>query len=184
MAEVSVLIAGLGNPGEKYKKNRHNAGFLALEALVERLGAEPAAKLGDSDTWKTEFTRRDGKKIPLVLARPRTFMNLSGQALSKVVKNNKITPDKMIVLHDEIEISFGDVRLKKGGGHKGHNGLRDIIAHCGSADFFRVRLGVGRPDHDDIADHVLSNFSGEEMNDIPGMMERAADMVVKWLEEK
>jgi peptidyl-tRNA hydrolase, PTH1 family len=150
------LIVGLGNPGQQYEKNRHNAGFLFLDSLAtERLS-----------TWsiKPDFQglvsecNIAGEKV--LLLKPQTFMNRSGQAVGKVVRYYKLTSEEILVVHDELDFSVGVVRLKKDGGHAGNNGLRDIIAHLGTKGFYRLRIGVGRPTAEkEVADYLLSSPS-------------------------
>jgi len=181
MADFAAMIAGLGNPGAKYAKNRHNAGMLAFDLLKGRLDGVSKGRRGQSEIFYSEFLRDDGLKMDVYLARPLSFMNLSGEAIVPALKFYKIPVSRFLVMHDEIEIPFADIRLKKGGGHKGHNGLRDIIAHLGSADFHRLRIGVGRPDHDDVASHVLSNFNDDEMGRMDTLLEKSCGIALEWL---
>lgn len=147
------LIVGLGNPGQQYEKTRHNAGFLFLDSLV----------LERSSAWsnKPDFQgllaecNIAGEKA--LLLKPQTFMNRSGQSVGKVARYYKIAPEEMLVVHDELDFDVGIVKLKKDGGHAGHNGLRDIIAHLGTKDFYRLRIGIGRPVGGmEVVDYVLS----------------------------
>ena len=155
------LIVGLGNPGLQYEKTRHNAGFLFLDGLVSELGC----------VWIRE-SRFQGflaeciiSNQKVMLLKPDTFMNRSGQAVGKVVRYYKLIPDEILVVHDELDFDVGVIRLKKDGGHAGHNGLRDIIAHLGSNAFYRLRVGIGRPeDGRTVADFVLSLPSKNEWN--------------------
>ncbi|WP_333877166.1 aminoacyl-tRNA hydrolase [Methylobacter sp.] len=148
------LIVGLGNPGRQYEKTRHNAGFLFLDRLVSSSNCD----------WVRE-ARFDGFLVEIgvagskvLLLKPDTFMNRSGQAVGKVARYYKVVPDEILVIHDELDFDVGVVRLKKDGGHAGHNGLRDIIAHLGSKEFYRLRIGIGRPPAGKVvADFVLSN---------------------------
>ena len=136
------LVVGLGNPGRDYEHSRHNAGARAAEALAQRL---------DSRMGRSKFRalvaegRTDG--VPLRIARPTTFMNDSGQAVAPLARWYKIDPDHLIVLHDELDLPVGQLRLKKGGGTAGHHGLDSIVGSLGTRDFYRVRLGVGKPGH-------------------------------------
>lgn len=174
----ALLIVGLGNPGKKYEKHRHNAGFLALQWLAEQLGAAPFAKDKRGEHSKASLP---GIENEIFLYRPLEFMNLSGGGVRDFSKKHSITLARTVVLHDEIELPFGEVKWKTGGGHKGHNGLRDIIAKCGGPDFHRVRLGVGRPDHDDVADYVLSNFTPDEQAHLPDMFARSMPLIQDWV---
>ncbi len=148
------LFAGLGNPGEEYARHRHNVGFMALELIAADYGFPP---------FKAKFQGRvaegkiGGEKAVLLM--PQTYMNNSGQSVSAAAKFYKIPPDRIVVVHDEIDLEPGKIRVKPGGGNAGHNGLRSIEDNLGTPDFRRVRLGVGRPVHGDAADYVLSNFS-------------------------
>jgi peptidyl-tRNA hydrolase, PTH1 family len=147
------LIVGLGNPGQQYEKTRHNAGFLFLDSLAsERSGVwsnKPAFQ-----GLMAECTIAHGK---VLLLKPQAFMNRSGQSVGKVARYYKIAPEEILVVHDELDFDAGVVRLKKDGGHAGHNGLRDIIAHLGAKDFYRLRIGIGRPPaRVVVADYVLS----------------------------
>ena len=149
-----LLVAGLGNPGPKYSLNRHNIGFMAVDALADSY---------TDNRWRKKFQGLiseglvEGKKI--LLLKPQTFMNQSGHALQEACKFYKIKPDQVIIFHDEIDLSPGKVRVKNGGGHAGHNGLRSITNHIG-ADFVRIRMGVGHPGSKDLVhNYVLGNFS-------------------------
>ena len=147
------LFVGLGNPGAKYSRNRHNIGFIAVDRISES-GFSP---------WKSKFQgqvsegRIGSEKI--VLLKPATFMNLSGQSVGEAMRFYKLTPDDVTVFHDELDLTPGKVRLKTGGGHAGHNGLRSIHQHIGP-DYHRVRLGIGHPGHKDkVARYVLHDFA-------------------------
>ncbi|MFU8802668.1 MAG: aminoacyl-tRNA hydrolase [Bradymonadaceae bacterium] len=166
------LIAGLGNPGSKYEGTRHNIGF----AGVERFGRRHQMAL-----TQTKFHGRyaTGSAVgqDIVLLEPQTFMNLSGQSVVPAMRFYGIEPESLIVLHDEIDLEPGTLRLKAGGGHGGHNGLRDIIARLGSRDFYRLRLGVGRPEHGNVTSHVLGRFRADEEPVIDDLLERACDAI-------
>jgi PTH1 family peptidyl-tRNA hydrolase len=166
------LVLGLGNPGARYDRTRHNAGFLVVDRLASRAGVAVERKQHGA---LVEATRLDGN--PVVLAKPQTFMNLSGQAAATLRGFYKIAEDAVVVVHDDVDLPFGDVRVKKGGGHGGHNGLRDLTAKIG-AEFVRVRFGVGRPPQGwDTADYVLSNFTEGEASALPALVDEAADAV-------
>ena len=152
------LIVGLGNPGRQYEKTRHNAGFLFLDylAALNHLGWSSNSQFQGE---MTDFTLGGNK---LLLLKPMTFMNKSGLAVGSVLRYYKIKPEEMLVVHDELDLAAGVVKMKRDGGHAGHNGLRDIIAHVGSRDFYRLRIGIGRPSAGgNVADYVLSRPSGE-----------------------
>ncbi|WP_207670005.1 aminoacyl-tRNA hydrolase [Glaciibacter flavus] len=169
------LVAGLGNPGPGYSGNRHNVGQMVLDELAARIQAR-------FKTHKANALVAEGWLSPggpkLILAKPGTYMNLSGKPVAALAKFYGIAPDRIIVIHDELDVPFDTVRLKQGGGHGGHNGLRDILAALGSADFVRVRVGVGRPPgRQDAADFVLKDFSSVEKASLPILLTDAADAV-------
>lgn len=148
------LIVGLGNPGRQYEKTRHNAGFLFLDTLADQLGC---VWINES---KFQGVLAHGKiaNTPVTLLKPDTFMNRSGQSVGKVARYYKLQPEEILVVHDELDFNPGIVKLKKDGGHAGHNGLRDIIAHLNSNQFYRLRIGIGRPAAGKVvADFVLSS---------------------------
>jgi PTH1 family peptidyl-tRNA hydrolase len=165
------LVVGLGNPGREYEGNRHNIGFVVVDALRERLGLpEFKAKFGGA------WTRGDLAATPVVLLKPLTYMNLSGDCLQPAAAFFKVAPASIIVVHDELDLAWKDVRLKFGGGHAGHNGLRSIIERLGQADFVRVRVGIGKPPpgfRGDGADWVLSNFNAVERAELPDVVDSA-----------
>lgn len=169
------LVVGLGNPGPDYASHRHNVGQMALSQLASDIGA--TFKSHKANALVAEgWVRPGGPK--LVIAKPNTFMNLSGGPVANLLKFYGIAPENMIVLHDELDIDFDVIRLKSNGGHGGHNGLRDIIAACGSNEFTRVRIGIGRPPgRMDTADFVLKDFSSAERKGLPVTLELAADAV-------
>ncbi|MET4100688.1 PTH1 family peptidyl-tRNA hydrolase [Roseovarius sp. MBR-78] len=148
------LFAGLGNPGAKYTRNRHNIGFMAVDAIAADHGFGP---------WRAKFQGRvaegslGGEKV--ILLKPETFMNLSGQSVGEAARFYKLAPEDVVVFHDELDLAPGKLRVKQGGGHAGHNGLRSIEAHIGR-EFQRVRLGIGHPGHKDrVAGYVLQDFA-------------------------
>ncbi|KGM87215.1 peptidyl-tRNA hydrolase [Roseovarius mucosus DSM 17069] len=151
------LFVGLGNPGAKYERNRHNIGFMALDRIAEDHGFGP---------WRSKFQGMvsegtlDGARV--ILLKPMTFMNLSGQSVGEAVRFYKLTPADVTVFHDELDLAPGKLRCKTGGGHAGHNGLRSIHQHIGEA-YDRVRLGIGHPGHKDrVAGYVLQDFAKSE----------------------
>ncbi len=164
------LIVGLGNPGAQYARNRHNIGFMALDRIAADHGFTP---------WKARFQgqvaegRLGGDKA--VLLKPQTFMNLSGQSVGEAMRYLKLTPADIIVLHDELDLVPGKLRLKQGGGPAGHNGLRSMIQHVG-ADFARVRLGIGHPGHKDaVAGFVLHDFAKADEDWLDDLMRGLSD---------
>ncbi|MGZ5050629.1 MAG: aminoacyl-tRNA hydrolase [Methylobacter sp.] len=157
------LIVGLGNPGRQYEKTRHNAGFLFLDRLAFDWRCA-WVKENKFDGFVAE-AKVFGEKI--ILLKPDTFMNRSGLSVGKVVRYYKFVPEAVLVVHDELDFDVGVMRLKRDGGHAGHNGLKDIISHLGSKDFYRLRVGVGRPSAgENVADFVLSSPSKKEWDAI------------------
>jgi PTH1 family peptidyl-tRNA hydrolase len=174
--EERWAIVGLGNPGDRYAGNRHNVGAMALSAL-----SDARFKSHKSGCLVAE-TSVAGHRV--VLARPMTYMNESGQAVRKLLSWYKIPTEQLIVIHDELDIRFGEVRIKRGGGTAGHNGLKSVVGHLGSQDFLRVRVGVSRPTgRQDPADYVLSDFSAAQKKDLDDVIGRAATAVESILEE-
>ncbi|MBO9455970.1 aminoacyl-tRNA hydrolase [Paracoccus sp. R12_1] len=164
------LIVGLGNPGAKYAANRHNIGFMALDRVAEDHGLGP---------WKSRFQglAAEGRlgETRVTLLKPQTFMNLSGQAVGEAMRYLKLTPGDVIVLHDELDLIPGKCRVKQGGGHAGHNGLRSIHQHIG-ADYARVRLGIGHPGHKDrVAGYVLSDFAKADQDWLDDLLRGISD---------
>ncbi len=166
------LIAGLGNPGPKYARNRHNVGFMVVDVLAHRLGA-PSFR----DKFKGEFTKVDLAGEDVILLKPMTYMNLSGESVQAATKFFRIPLAHVMAVHDELDLSFGVVRLKVGGGTAGHNGLRSIVDHCGGPDFDRCRVGIGRPERGLPESYVLSDFSSFEKAELGDVLELAADMI-------
>lgn len=171
MAEP-LLVVGLGNPGPNYAKTRHNLGFMVADILAERIGSgfKVHKKSGAEVT-----TGRLGNRA-VVLAKPRVYMNESGRQVGPLANFYSVAPADVVVLHDELDIDFGRIRLKLGGGEGGHNGLRSVAAALGTKDFQRVRIGVGRPPgRKDPAAYVLETFSTVERPEVPTICEQAAD---------
>src|ERR1700723_1120315 len=171
MADDRWIIVGLGNPGPEYAGTRHNVGQMVLALLAERMGAR----------FKSHRTRNDiaGGRLagqPATLARPHSYMNLSGGPVAALLGFYKVSPERTVVLHDELDVPFSAVRLKLGGGDNGHNGLRSISASLGTRDYYRVRFGIGRPPgRTDAAAYVLKEFSVTERKDVPFLIDRCAD---------
>ena len=173
MAEP-LLVVGLGNPGPNYAKTRHNLGFMVADLLADRIGSgfKVHKKSGAEVT-----TGRLGNRA-VVLAKPRVYMNESGRQVGPLAKFYSVSPADVVVVHDELDIDFGRIRLKIGGGEGGHNGLRSVAAALSTKDFQRVRIGVGRPPgRKDPAAYVLENFSAVERPEVPIICEQAADAV-------
>jgi PTH1 family peptidyl-tRNA hydrolase len=167
------IIVGLGNPGSRYENTRHNVGVKVLELLLERAGASLKSHKSGSLVAEVNISGR-----PSILARSTSYMNETGGPVGKLIRWYKAEPDHVIVVHDEIDIPFGEVRVKFGGGTAGHNGLRSLASHLGTNEFIRVRVGVSRPrGQRDAADHVLDEFGGAERRELSEIVERAADAV-------
>lgn len=173
------LVVGLGNPGQQYQQTRHNAGFVFLDNLVSVVGGKwtPAGQFqGETATCVV-----GGSK--LLLLKPMTFMNKSGVSVGSFLRYYRFKSDEMLVVHDELELPAGALRLKRDGGHSGHNGLRDIIAHIDSKDFYRLRMGIGRPAAGvNVADYVLSKPLGDEssvINDVSCLMIKHMDLLLR-----
>lgn len=170
------LVVGLGNPGREYAGNRHNAGFMVADLLAARLGA----RFGRHKRAVAEVAEgRLGLGGPkLVLVKPLTYMNLSGGPVAGLAQFHKVPPERVIAVHDELDIAYGVLRVKYGGGEGGHNGLRSMSKSLGTKDYIRVRFGIGRPPgRQDPADFVLSDFSTVERKELEFLIDRAADMV-------
>lgn len=165
------LVVGLGNPGRRYVRTRHNVGFDVITQLCERWGMSVAGrKLFGALVSDGSI---DGH--PAQLARPQKYMNLSGQPVASLMGLHRITPEQVVVIHDDMGLPFGTVRLRRGGGHGGHNGLRDLIAHIGR-EFLRVRVGIGRPSEgEDAADFVLARWGEEESARLPDVISTGSD---------
>ncbi|NYE96573.1 PTH1 family peptidyl-tRNA hydrolase [Psychromicrobium silvestre] len=171
------LVVGLGNPGPDYSRTRHNIGFLVADELAGRIGASFRSHKSRALLAEGRLTQRDseGERPKLVLAKPQTFMNLSGAPTAALAKFFGIPADHTIVLQDEIDLPFNTIKLKLGGGEGGHNGLRDISRTLSTKDYYRVRVGVGRPSHGSASDHVLNGFSAAEKKELPFLIQDAAD---------
>ena len=167
------VIVGLGNPGRKYERTRHNAGFLALAELARQLQTAIVQEKHHALIAKA----RIGSDT-VILAKPQTYMNDSGRAVAAILRDSYSSINDIIVVHDELDLQIGAVRVKIGGGHGGHNGIRSLIEHLGSAEFVRVRIGISRPAPGmDSADYVLSPFPAEERQAVTDAMSRAAEAV-------
>ncbi|MEO6089529.1 MAG: aminoacyl-tRNA hydrolase [Umezawaea sp.] len=173
MADELALVVGLGNPGPKYEGNRHNVGFLVLDELAARVRGRFKTHKGGAEIVEGRLA---GRRV--VLAKPRSFMNLSGGPVAGAANFFKIAPADIIVVHDELDLPYGTVRLKLGGGDNGHNGLRSITKSLGTKDYHRVRFGVDRPPgRMDPADYVLRDFSATERKELAFELDRTADAV-------
>ena len=172
------LLAGLGNPGTKYLWTRHNVGFMAIDRLAHHTGASLTKKVfsglyGDAACWDAR----------LHLLKPQTFMNLSGRSVNPALHYHKLSIDDLVVIHDDLDIPFGQIKVKKGGGHGGHNGLRSLLQELGSGEFIRIRIGIGRPLYGNSADYVLSPFSKDEMAHLSDLLDQVVDCLQLLLTE-
>ncbi len=172
-----LLLVGLGNPGAEYARNRHNIGFMAVEEIARRHGFGPWRKRFQGQTAEGTV---GGEKV--IALEPLTFMNLSGQSVAAALQFFKLKPENVVVIHDELDLPPGKIRVKKGGGHGGHNGLRSIDAHLGK-EYWRIRLGIGHPgDKDRVSGYVLHDFAKAEQSWLDPLIDAVADafpLVVK-----
>jgi PTH1 family peptidyl-tRNA hydrolase len=166
-----LLWVGLGNPGPEYARNRHNIGFMALDAIASRHAFAP---------WRHRFRGMvadgtiAGRKV--LALKPQTYMNLSGESVQAAMAFFRVPLDAVTVFHDELDLAAGRVRVKKGGGNAGHNGLRSITQHCGGPDFWRVRLGIGHPgDKERVTGHVLGDFAKSDREWVETLLDRVAE---------
>lgn len=178
------LVVGLGNPGREYARNRHNAGYLVADVLAARLGASFGRHrrvLADVAEGRLRFgtpgTPEFGAGLRLVIVKPLTYMNLSGGPAAGLARFYKVPADRLVAVHDDLDLPYGQVRAKLGGGEGGHNGLRSLSKSLGTRDYLRVRVGIGRPPgRQDPADFVLTDFSATERKELEFVVDRAADL--------
>ncbi len=169
-----ILVAGLGNPGKGYSSSRHNVGFMVVDELAKRLGA--FLKKG----FRSLYAQTLLEEKKLILLKPETYMNRSGEAVSDVIEFFKIPLKDVIVAHDEMDLPLGNIKVKVGGGSAGHNGIQSIISCLGDSGFIRIRVGIGKPDQQtEVVGHVLSKFDKGEKRIIEDMVIRAADAVLE-----
>ena len=166
------LIVGLGNPGSKYRETRHNIGF----AVADRLAERHRVAFGEQK-FDGQFAsgRVAGQKV--FLLKPETYMNRSGESVGPAARYYELSADQIVVVHDDVDLDLGRLKVKSGGGHGGHNGLRSIVDALGTSDFVRVRCGVGRPEHGSVKDHVLGRFRNDERSVADAVVEAACDAV-------
>lgn len=172
------MVAGLGNPGEEYAETRHNAGFKAIDELARQAGVSYWKNQAGAEVAVIQVNdaEADGGKREVVLVRPQSYMNTSGGPISKLCAQYKVAVEELLVIHDELDIPAGDVRVKVGGGHAGHNGLRSIIDKMGSRDFSRIRVGIGNPPgRMAVADFVLKQLRAREAEEFDDTTFRAAE---------
>ncbi len=171
------MIIGLGNPGKEYVQTKHNVGFMVIDAIADELGVSVEKRQCQAFTQMTTW---DGEKILLV--KPQTYMNLSGQAVMELLNYYKDKIDDLLVIHDDLDLPPGQLRFKQGGGAGGHNGIKNIIAHLNSNDFDRLKIGIGRSKND-TKDYVLSAFSGADKKLIDEAVATSLDAVKLWLNQ-
>lgn len=169
---MNKLIVFLGNPGPQYAKTRHNAGYLMCQSCVKE------------DRWQEKFHGLFMKDKEKIYLKPLTYMNESGISVQEAANFFNIDSDCILIVHDDIEMKFSDVKIQKGGGMGGHNGLRSVKQHLNTDDFWRLRIGVGRPSTMDVASWVTSRFSEEEESKLPLVLSRACDIMESWLKEQ
>ncbi len=186
MTDTEVwLVVGLGNPGPSYAGHRHNVGYLVADELARRMGSSwRAHKTGRADVVEGRLGGPGTAGPRVVLARPRCYMNETGGPVKALATFYKVPPERVVAIHDELDIGFGTLRTKLGGGDNGHNGLRSMRSSLGTGDFYRIRCGIGRPPgRQDVADFVLSNYSSVERKELPFQVDHAADAVETLLAE-
>ena len=172
------MVIGLGNPGKKYENTRHNIGFQAIDKLAIQLNAPPMQSKFNG--MYTVIHRPEGK---VMLVKPLTFMNLSGECVRPLMDYYDVAVEDIIVLYDDLDFAPGELKLRQKGSAGGHNGIKSLIAHLGTDQFKRIRLGIGRPTNGmKVADYVLSDFSKEETLEIQAMIDKSADACAKWLQ--
>lgn len=173
------LIAGLGNPGRAYRENRHNVGFMALDRLAARLGWSFSRLESRALVTRGEYQDRR-----LTLAKPQTYMNLSGQAVASLLRFYKIPLENLLVVYDDVDLPFGTLRIRPAGGSAGHKGMQSIIERLGSQDFPRLRVGIDRPPgRMEAADYVLQGFSPAQAGQLPAVLDRAAEAILAFVFE-
>jgi len=174
------LVVGLGNPGREYAGHRHNVGYMVLERLAAAVGIP----LGQSK-FQGRFGQGDVGRLRVLLLAPETYMNASGESVSAAARFFKVAPEDLLLVHDELDLAFGRLQLKKGGGTGGHNGLESVVEQLGTTDFARLRFGIGKPQgpnaKERVVGHVLHDFSSEESGALPPLLDRAVDMARAWL---
>lgn len=175
---AAKLIVGLGNPGPKYLWTRHNAGFMVIDRMSAISGISVTRKSFSGLAGDGSYAG-----LRLLLLKPQTFMNLSGRSVAAALRFHKLSLQDLVVIHDDLDVPFGRLKLKEGGGHAGHNGLRSLVQELGGNDFIRLRVGIGRPVHGDVVNYVLTNFSAEEMAAFPAVLDGTIDCLDLLLRE-
>ena len=172
------IIVGLGNPGPRYKNTRHNIGFSVVQALSKKLRISVNKKRHKGLFGKGVFGEEE-----IILFMPETYMNLSGEAIKALLKKNRIKPEMLLVVYDDIDLKFGFIRFREKGSHGGHNGVESVINHIGREDFPRLRIGIGKKEKpEDVSKFVLSSFDSEEKSALKSIIENAENCVLTWIE--
>lgn len=172
------LIIGLGNPGKEYEKTKHNIGFLALDALAANLGLS-----FNKTKFKSIFAEGNIGTEKVILIKPQTYMNLSGESVRPWMDYYNLTEEDIVVVYDDMDLPVGKIRLRQQGGHGGHNGIKSLIQHLGTKQFNRIRIGVGRPyPGQDVISHVLSSFSKETVDDMKEAVHVTGDSIKHWVD--
>jgi PTH1 family peptidyl-tRNA hydrolase len=180
VAPVSLIVVGLGNPGREYSGTRHNVGFMCLDEVARRLHVRVRERQSKA---LVATARHPGGGGSVLLVKPQTYMNLSGRAVGPLAQKHGLPSSAVWAIHDEMDIPFPKLRIRKGGGSGGNNGVRSLIADLGEQDFIRFRMGVGRPEPEDAVDHLLSPFTEAERERLPGFINLTADAVLDALIE-
>lgn len=176
--ELPLIVCGLGNPDEQYARTRHNAGFATVDALAERHGVRYWKSEAGAQVASLRWRSADGETREVLLAKPMSYMNTSGGPLSKLARAHRVSPGAILVVHDEVDLEAGKVKVKLGGGLNSHNGLRSIADKLGTRDFARVQFGIGRPPgRMAVADYVLRELKGNFLTDFELTVQSAADVV-------
>jgi PTH1 family peptidyl-tRNA hydrolase len=176
---VRLILVGLGNPGREYSSTRHNLGFMCLDEVARRLHVRVAGKAPKA----LVVPAKDPGGGSVLLVKPQTYMNLSGRAVAPLVRKHNLAPSDVWAIHDEMDIPFGKLRIRKGGSAGGNNGVKSLIADLASQDFARFRMGVGRPEPEGAIDHLLSPFTDGERERLPAFIALTADAVMDAMEE-
>ncbi|MEA2684740.1 MAG: peptidyl-tRNA hydrolase, family [Chloroflexota bacterium] len=180
LAAVEALVVGLGNPGSSYSGTRHNIGFRAADALAKRLNTTVTTKDSKALVGRA---RVPGESADVVIVKPQTFMNLSGRAVAPLLRKHGVAPQDLWVIHDDIDLPFGRLRIRRGGGAGGHNGISSIFQDVADRDFVRIRMGVGRPDPSEAVEYVLDAFPETERERLSAFVDLAVEAVVTGLVE-
>lgn len=178
LSKVKVIV-GLGNPGKKYEYTRHNIGFLTIDSIAEALQVSI-----DQVKFKALFAETRYKQEKVILLKPMTYMNLSGESIREVVDFYKLTQDDLLIIYDDLDLPHGTVKLRAKGGSGGHNGLKSIIAHLNTQDFKRIKMGIGRPLHGEVIAHVLGSFGKNEELELKQAIDKASKASLAFLEEE